>query len=335
MSEVNKVNAVAIADIETINGVASADIESTDGVDFVTGFSNTYSISIGNNGGTPNYSYLKVANPTSYNFIEGADGDSGRTAPYGDAPFSVSLWFQQDTFTASPFISQAVPGAGGSVIVWSIKIGGGKYVFAQLYDPSGYYIAIYDTSHDWSGLSSGWHHLVLTYSAPSGSGANTIGGEANRAGSEARRDAMLYHMDGTLYTAGSTAYPICYNSSPPAYAPCYTGLRTEAAGTVNIGGMNPGTNQTFRGKLDEVSIWTKALTTADVTAIYNSGTPTDLSTHVSASNLLSWWRMGDNDGGTGTTVTDVQGIGDGTAYGAAGGGVGWSATSGFDTDVPP
>jgi len=330
MPEVSKVNAVAIADIETINGVASADIESTDGVDFVTGFSNNYSISIGNNGGVPDYSYLKVANPTSYDFIEGAGGDSGRTAPYGDAPFSVSLWFQQDTFTASPFISQAVP--AGSAVVWSIKIHGGKYVFAQLFDPGGNYIAIYDTTQDWSGLSSGWHHLVLRYDAPSGSAANTIGGEANRAGSEARRDAMYYYMDGTRYDGGSTAYPICYNSSPPAYAPCYTGLRTESTATVNIGGMNPGANQTFRGRMDEVSMWTKALTDADVTDIYNGGTPGDLSL---SSSLLSWWRMGDNDGGTGTTVTDVQGVGDGTAYGAYGGGIGWSATSGFDTDVPP
>ena len=332
MSEVNKVNAVAIADIETINGVAAADIESTDGVDFVTGFSNTYSIGIGNNGGVPDYSYLKVANPTSYNFIEGAGGDSGRTAPYGDAPFSVSLWFQQDTFTASPFISQAVPVAGGSAIVWSIKIHGGKYVFAQLFDPGGNYIAIYDTTQDWSGLSSGWHHLALRYDAPSGSAANTIGGEANRAGSEARRDAMYYYMDGTRYNAGSTAYPICYNSSPPAYAPCYTGLRSSTTATVNIGGMNPGTNQTFRGKLDEVSIWTKALSDDDVSDLYNSGTPTDISL---SSSLKSWWRMGDNDGGTGTTVTDVMGVGDATAYGAAGGGVGWSATSGFTGSVPP
>ena len=330
MPEVSKVNAVAIADIETINGVDADDIESLNGVDFVTGFSNNYSIQIGNNGGSPDYSYLKVANPSSYNFIEGAGGDGARTAPYGDAPFSVSLWFQQDTFTASPFISQAVAGGAGSPIVWSIKIQGGKYIFAQLFDPSGNYIAIYDTSRDWSGLSSGWHHLVLRYDAPSGSAANTLGGEANRAGSAARRDAMHYYMDGVRRPGGNTASGICYNYSPPAYVPCYTGLRTEALATVNIGGMNPGVNQTFRGKLDEVSIWTKALTDVDVADIYNGGTPVDLSL---SSSLKSWWRMGDNNGGTGTTVTDVKGVGNASAY--EGTTPGWSATSGFDTDVPP
>jgi len=158
MSEVSKVNTVAIADIETINDVASADIETINTVDFVTGFTNTYSIHIGNNGGSPDYSYLQVANPTSYNFIEGAGGDGGRTAPYGDAPFSISIWFQQDTFVASPFISKASPAGGGAYREWQMSFHGGKYVFFKLLDTAGKYIAIYDTTQDWSTLSSGWHH---------------------------------------------------------------------------------------------------------------------------------------------------------------------------------
>ena len=342
MPEVSKVNAVAIADIEGVNGVAAADIESIGGVDFVTGFSNTYSIGIGNNGGTADYSYLKVSQvgvgDYPYIFQADADGDQGsgpgQTAPYGDAPFSISLWFQQDTFTAGPFISYATAPGAGSSVAWSIKITGGKYMFIQIFDPGGNYIAIYDTTQDWSTLSDGWHHLAFTYSAPSGSAGNTIGGEAKRAGSEARRDAMTYWVDGLGYTNGRTAYPICYNSSPPAYVPCYTGIRGPS-GQINIGGMGPGTNQTFRGKLDEVSIWTKALGVSEINAIFNSGAPGDLSTHTAAASLLSWWRMGDNDGGTGTTVTDVQGTGytDATAY--EGTTPGWSATSGFTASVAP
>ena len=313
MSEVSKVNAVAIADIESINGV-----------DFVTGFANTYSIHIGNNGGSPDYSYLKVANPSSYNFTSSTGG--GITAPGGDSPFSISMWFQQDTFVASPFISKASPSGGGAYREWQMNFHGGKYVFFKLLDTSANYIAIYDTTEDWSALSSGWHHLVLKYGAPSGSAA---GAGSGRAGGLARRDSMYYYMDGVRYDNGSTAYPMCWDAGAGVYVPCYSGLRTSAAATVNIGGFNPGSNQTFRGRLDEVSIWSKALTDADVTDIYNSGTPGDLST---SGSLLSWWRMGDNDGGTGTTVTDVMGVGDGDAY--EGTTPGWSATSGFDTDVP-
>jgi len=65
----------------------------------------------------------------------------------------------------------------------------------------------------------------------------------------------------------------------------------------------------FGGEIDEVSIFDSALTASNVTSIYNSGVPND----ISALNPVNWWRMGDNDGGTGTTITD-QGSGgnDGT-----------------------
>jgi len=60
----------------------------------------------------------------------------------------------------------------------------------------------------------------------------------------------------------------------------------------------------FGGEIDEVSIFNSALTASNVTSIYNSGVPND----ISALNPVNWWRMGDNDGGTGTTITD-QGSG--------------------------
>ena len=59
----------------------------------------------------------------------------------------------------------------------------------------------------------------------------------------------------------------------------------------------------FPGKMDEVAIW-QSDQTSNIAAIYNSGTPGDLSSY----NPLHWYRMGDNDGGTGTTITD-QGSG--------------------------
>ena len=72
----------------------------------------------------------------------------------------------------------------------------------------------------------------------------------------------------------------------------------------NIAGNTP-----TQGLLDEVAIWDSALSSSDITAIYNSGVPVDLTSY----SPNGWWRMGDNDGGTGTTITD-QGSGgnDGT-----------------------
>lgn len=46
------------------------------------------------------------------------------------------------------------------------------------------------------------------------------------------------------------------------------------------------------GLVDEFAIWDSALSSSDITAIYNSGVPTDLTSYSPA----GWWRMG--DGGT-------------------------------------
>jgi len=61
--------------------------------------------------------------------------------------------------------------------------------------------------------------------------------------------------------------------------------------------------------IDEVALFTSTLSASDVSAIYNSGVPADLTSY----SPVNWWRMGDNDSGTGTTITD-QGSGgnDGT-----------------------
>jgi hypothetical protein len=76
-----------------------------------------------------------------------------------------------------------------------------------------------------------------------------------------------------------------------------------------------------KGKVDEVAYWNQGLSSSDITAIYNSGTPDDLTSY----SPVGWWRMGDNDGGTGTTITD-QGSGgnDGTLVNGPT----------FSTDVP-
>jgi hypothetical protein len=49
----------------------------------------------------------------------------------------------------------------------------------------------------------------------------------------------------------------------------------------------------FRGHIDEFSIYNKYLSNAEVTEIYNSGTPNDLSALSTSANLQHWWRMGD------------------------------------------
>ena len=84
---------------------------------------------------------------------------------------------------------------------------------------------------------------------------------------------------------------------------------------LNIGATNDdGTQDTFYdGMLDEVAIFNKKLSSSEVTAIYNSGTPKDESSHDS---LFMYYRFEDN-------VNDTAGTSNGTNNGAV-----------FGTSVP-
>ena len=56
----------------------------------------------------------------------------------------------------------------------------------------------------------------------------------------------------------------------------------------------------FEGNIDEGSVWNKALTSAELLAVYNGGIPVNLLSntgdYVSSGDLQGWWRMGDPNG---------------------------------------
>lgn len=81
-------------------------------------------------------------------------------------------------------------------------------------------------------------------------------------------------------------------------------------------------SQHWDGLIDEASVYSSDLSAAQITAIYNSGVPIDLSGY----SPKGWYRMGDNDGGTGSTITNQGSASssDGTLV----------ASPTFSTDVP-
>jgi len=100
------------------------------------------------------------------------------------------------------------------------------------------------------------------------------------------------------------------------------GLGTTNTGDLRIG-YAPNDIRAFPGLIDEAAIFNSALSASQITNIYRgeddggsggtNGIPGDLSTFNSNNGPVGWWRMGDNNSGTGTIVTD-QGSGgnDGT-----------------------
>ena len=58
-----------------------------------------------------------------------------------------------------------------------------------------------------------------------------------------------------------------------------------------------------QGLIDEVAVFSSALSSSDITAIYNGGVPADLT----SLSPVGWWRMGDGtEAGSGTTIYDMS-----------------------------
>lgn len=185
--------------------------------------------------------------------------------------FSISLWVKPNNI-ASNRILFSKAGPSPNVIGYMLRQNEitGK-LFMQL-RPSGTKRShTYDKS-----LTAGiWQHVVFTYA-----------GGSNRSGAE----VYLNASKATTPPAGTLS------GSMVASQDFLLGQRTS--------------NFYYSGNMDEVSIWDKELTQAEVTEIYNSGAPADLSQHSASANLTSWYRMGDDD--TFPTLTDNVGSDDGT-----------------------
>ena len=121
-----------------------------------------------------------------------------------------------------------------------------------------------------------WHHVAVTYNA-----SNT-----------AKQRVILY-LNGTQYLQ------TLYNGP--------TSLKASPASDFLIAKRGGFAFYPFEGEIDEVSIFDIELSQSQVTAI--SSTPTDLTGHT---GLIHYWRMGDNDDVTGTTITDQAGSNNGT-----------------------
>lgn len=101
---------------------------------------------------------------------------------------------------------------------------------------------------------------------------------------------LKLYIDGTSLTRTGGVSPI----------PTLTANTTS---NFNIGTNASGGSFFANAYVDESAIFDYALTSGQVTSIYNSGTPTDLDNTSGVTAPVHWWRMGDGD--TFPTITDV------------------------------
>lgn len=126
-------------------------------------------------------------------------------------------------------------------------------------------------------------------------------------------DDAWYHIvvtyDGSSNGSGVTFYADGSEWGSPTIAVDTLSATTVSPEALTIG-IQDDASDAFTGNLDEVAIYDKELSSSEVSDIYNSGAPLDLTTLSSNTNLQSWWRMGDGD--TYPTITDNKGSVNGT-----------------------
>lgn len=124
-----------------------------------------------------------------------------------------------------------------------------------------------------------------------------------------------WHQITAVYNAGTVTIYADGSSTADGSSSSYpTSTSSGAYNSFRIGQV--ANAYYFNGEIDEFAVWSSALSSSEIPDIQSSNAPIDLRSdngnYTSSSNLINYWRMGDNDGGSGTTVTDIAGSLDGT-----------------------
>ena len=153
------------------------------------------------------------------------------------------------------------------------------------------------------GLDAGNHLIFNGYAKFHTSGQTTISpGTWYHGAATVEENTNLNQQVATVYVNGATD-SIAFEN---------TGLADFTYSNTVIGQSNYGGIEHFDGMIDEVAVWNKVLSPAEITAIYNSGVANfnllgNTGNYHSKSSLVGWWRMGDGtENGSGTTIYDMS-----------------------------
>ena len=180
--------------------------------------------------------------------------------------FSYSMWVK----VTSTGVKQYVWGANATTATFNALQYSSSNLFILFINGTGNYIL---TSANLLTLNN-WHHISVVYDG-------SLTGNLNR--------AKIY-VDGVDSGTSSVG-----------------GIPATTSATINANyiGSTPlaGQANAWNGNIDEFAFFDYALSSGQVTSLYNSGTPTDLDNTSGVTAPVHWWRMGDGD--TFPTITDV------------------------------
>ena len=209
---------------------------------------------------------------------------------------TISIWFKPTTTTSQLTAARTLLGVTGitpyagfaSIYIGNTWGGSSNDTYGYFDGDWGYYHSSSSTTLS----NTAWNHLVVHWSGT---------------------DYELYLNGGSNSKNAEQNYSGATKAKRP-----YSNLK--------IAKVNSGSQEEHDGLIDEVAVWHTPLSSSELSGLYNGGVPTDLSAiGNSGAGPNGWWRMGDNDGANGTTITD-QGSG----------GNNGTLTNGptFSTDIP-
>ena len=196
-----------------------------------------------------------------------------------DRGFSFSAWIKPDSRRKSIITKYqpAPPPPAVGYAEWVVKVGrNGELEFIVYGDNSTGIRQQLSTDKDYGSfidLTDGnWHHIAGTFNL-----------------ADASTSIKLY-VDGSQFVDGTGAD---YSSA---------GTWSASVNTIADFEMSQSAGNGFIGYMDEVALFDNSLHPLAIAAIYNGGTPTDIS---GMDYLLGWWRNGDT-AGTGAYPTIVD-----------------------------
>jgi hypothetical protein len=170
--------------------------------------------------------------------------------------WSMSFWLKVDNYAVNRCFYSKINTGNNDGLVLQITSAGKVNITAETPSQSTGYTGLITVP------TQTWTHVVITYSG--GSNLNNF---------------RLY-VDATL-----DAIPAASGYTASMYA-----------GQNAILGSRGGTGASFfSGNIDEVTFWSKALTAAEVSELYNSGAPQSPLNHSQSNYCAHWWRLGDSD----------------------------------------
>ena len=202
--------------------------------------------------------------------------DYGNADLIGTSDYSISAWFKTSSTGSVMYVINK-----GYTQMYKLFTYGDKIKFEH--KAGGDSVTVVSTDDMTDG---NWHHVVVT---------------ADRDG-----DLTMYVDGSAESTTADLDTGNLQSDIDDASRNLFIGSYSRYGNAANV----------WNGSIDEVAIWTVVLSAADVTAIYNSGKPNDLTDSASyatdrTSNLVGYWRYeGDfndssDNSNSGTAVADA------------------------------